>query len=51
MIGTIRTVVTLITLVTSVVVAVVELKKAIDSFKNKKELEEGGGTPAIAQRS
>lgn len=50
MIRMIKTVVSVITVVTSVVVAVGELKKAMDNFKRKKEIEENrGGQPAIAQ--
>jgi len=50
MIHTIKTVVTVITLVTSVVVAVTELKKAVDSLRRKKEIEQDQ-KPAIAQRT
>lgn len=51
MIRTIKTVVSVITVVTSVVVALTELKKAIDGFRRKKEIEgDGGGSrAAIAQ--
>lgn len=49
MIRTIKTVVSVITVVTSVVVALTELKKAIDGFKRKKEIEgESGGRAALA---
>jgi len=49
MIRTIKTVVSVITVVTSVVVALTELKKAIDGFKRKKEIEGDGGNALAAQ--
>ncbi len=49
MIRTIKTVVSVITVVTSVVVALSELKKAIDGFKRKKEIEGDGGSALAAQ--
>jgi Mrp family chromosome partitioning ATPase len=49
MIRTIKTVVSVITVVTSAVVALTELKKAIDGFKRKRELENDSSSALKAQ--